>query len=258
MSAVILTYHGVGERGSPLLVTSSTLASHLDTIVASGARAVTVSELADTLRGGGALDGLVTITFDDGLASVAEQAAPLLAERRLPATVFAVAGRLGGWSDWPSARPGSPRLPLATGAQLRELAAAGWEIGAHGMEHAPLVRDEPGFLETELRGSRERLEAAVEAPVRCYAYPYGALPSRAGRAAVEETYDAACTTRLATVDPGADRWALPRVDAHYLRGVEDVRCVLAGSLDGYLRARRLGAGARRVLRKDYVVGGSVR
>lgn len=251
MSAVILTYHGVGERESPLLVTAPMLASHLDTIVASGARAVTVSELAARLGAGGSLAGVVAITFDDGLASVAEDAAPLLAARGLSATVFAVAGRLGDWSDWPSARPGSPRLRLATAEQLAGLAAAGWEIGAHGMEHAPLVHDDPTFLETELRFSRERLEAAVETSVRCYAYPYGALPSRAGRAAVEESYETACTTRLGTVGPGADRWALPRVDAYYVPGVDDLRRVLRGRSDGYLRARQAGASVRRLLRKDY-------
>lgn len=257
MSAVILTYHGVGAGTSPLLVTAPMLASHLDTIVASGARAVTLSELAAGLADG-PLNGVVAITFDDALASVAEDAAPLLAARGLPATVFAVAGRLGGWSDWPSARPGSPRLRLATAEQLTGLAAAGWEIGAHGMEHAPLVHDDPAFLETELRLSRERLEAAVETSVRCYAYPYGALPSRAGRAAVEDIYETACTTRLGTVGRGADRWALPRVEAYYLRRPNGLRRALTGRLDWYLRARRYGAAARRTLRQDYVVEEPVR
>src|SRR5204862_10841 len=78
------------------------------------------------------LDGLVAITFDDGFASVARTAWPLLAERGLTATVFCVAGYLGGANDWPTQATGAPRLPLADAASLTALAAEGVELGAHG------------------------------------------------------------------------------------------------------------------------------
>src|SRR5581483_8943264 len=78
--AVILTYHGVGEGGSPLEVSRTAFAAHLDAIAASRAPVLTVAELARSLRMGGFERGVV-ITFDDGFRSVVRTAAPLLAER---------------------------------------------------------------------------------------------------------------------------------------------------------------------------------
>jgi peptidoglycan/xylan/chitin deacetylase (PgdA/CDA1 family) len=250
-----LTYHAVGAGEGPLYVDRTTLATHLDCIVESGARAVTVSELADTLRSGPIQQRTVAITFDDGFASVARVAAPLLEERRLRATVFCVAGHLGGTSDWPSALPDAPRHELARADELAELARAGWEIGCHGMTHAPLVDDSCTFLDRELLEAKARLEGAVGVPVRSFAYPYGAAPSRAARQLVVETYTAACSTRLGYVDAGADPWALPRVDAHYLRWSGLLRAALSGALGFYLSTRGLGARARRVVRRDYAVAG---
>ena len=80
----------------------------------------------------------VAITFDDGCASVARTAAPLLAERGLTATVFCVAGHLGGRNDWPTQHDRMPSLALAGADELVELHRAGVEIGAHGVAHAPL------------------------------------------------------------------------------------------------------------------------
>ena len=152
--ALILTYHAIAlfER-------------HLDCIVAAGSRTVTVATLAEAVRRGERLDGLVAITFDDGFASVARTAWPLLAERGLTATVFCVAGYLGGANDWPTQATGAPRLPLADAASLTALAAEGVELGAHGSTHAPLNGGDSDVLDRELAGARvesvERIVAIV-------------------------------------------------------------------------------------------------
>jgi hypothetical protein len=69
---------------------------------------------------------------------------------------------------------------------------------------------------------------------------------------VERTYDSAWTTALELVTTGADIHALPRVDAHSVRRPWLLRAAFEGSLGSYLRARRLGATARRTLRADFV------
>jgi peptidoglycan/xylan/chitin deacetylase (PgdA/CDA1 family) len=249
--ALILTYHAVGDGDGPLYVGPGLLAAHLDAIVASGADTVTVAELAAALRTGALSRPAVAVTFDDGAASVALAAAPLLAERNLRATVFCVAGHLGLRSDWPSARPG-PTFELATPAQLADLAASGWEIGAHGMSHAPLGSDDPAFLTREIVEAATVLEDAVGSKVTSFAYPYGAQPSPAARRLVASRYDAACSTSLAVVDAEADHLALPRVDAHYVRRLRLLRGALDGSLGVQLRTVRLGARARRIVRTDFL------
>lgn len=249
--ALVLTYHAVERGPAPLCVDTDLFREHLDVIAAADVQPMTVLELATALGEGGLDEPAVTITFDDGFASVAENAAPLLAERGLPATVFCVAGHLGGTSGWRTARAGGFRGRLATAAQLAELTAAGVEIGSHGMEHDPLVTTAEPNLRREIVDSQAVLEQAVGTPVRSFAYPYGARPSPPAQRLVAQTYAAACTTELGAVGSPVNVLALPRVDVHYLRSPELLERALAGSLDLYLRARRIGARARRLLRKDY-------
>src|SRR5262249_16377676 len=108
--ALVLTYHAIGAGPPPLFVEPSLLATHLDCVVESRATVLTVSRFAAALREGSLPERAVALTFDDGFANVHEEAAPLLAERGLTATVFCVAGHLGGRSDWPSQPPSAPRL----------------------------------------------------------------------------------------------------------------------------------------------------
>ena len=93
--------------------------------------------------------------------------------------------------------------------------------------------------------SRQRLEDATGVPVRWYAYPYGYLPGREGRA-VARAYAGACAGGPAGSAPAPT--ASPcRADAHYLRRPGLLDRALKGR-DAYLRMRHLGRGVRRLLR----------
>jgi peptidoglycan/xylan/chitin deacetylase (PgdA/CDA1 family) len=256
IEAMILTYHAVERDASPLAVSPALFREHVDRIAASGLPVLTVSQLAEQLRRR-SLGRAVAITFDDGFASVVEDALPLLRERGLPATIFCVASRLGDWSDWPTDRAPGRRRRLADAAQLAAAAHDGFEIGAHGLTHRPLVTEDEELLWHELEGGREALEVAVGAQIRAFAYPYGASSGTA-RALVGSVYGAACTTELRAVRPDDSPHALPRIDAHYLRRPALLSRALEGSLDLYLRARRLGAVARRRFRPDYRLVGAAR
>jgi peptidoglycan/xylan/chitin deacetylase (PgdA/CDA1 family) len=249
-TALIITYHAVETGPAPLCLDPALFETHADVIADMGIRSVTVRDLADSLTGTPE-ENVVAITFDDGFASAAEVAAPLLLERGLTATLFCVAGHLGGASDWQTARRGSYESRLADAARLTELAAAGFEIGSHGMAHAPLADAPEPVLLQEIVDSRRALESELGAQVTSYAYAYGALPGAAGRKLVEETYEAACTTSLGRVTAGFEPYALPRIDVHYLRNPEFLRRALDGRLRGYLRARGLAARARKTVVKDY-------
>jgi peptidoglycan/xylan/chitin deacetylase (PgdA/CDA1 family) len=62
-------------------------------------------------------------------------ALPILDRCGFTATVFAVAGQLGGTNVWDA---DGPSKPLLTTDQLRQVAAAGMEIGSHGYTHVRL------------------------------------------------------------------------------------------------------------------------
>ena len=183
----------------------------------------------------------MAITFDDGYASVADAAAG----KGLAGTIFCVAGRLGAWNDWPSQPASTPRLRLADARRLGELASAGWEVGSHGLDHNVLVDG------SEFATSRQRLEDEVGVPIRSFAFPYGVVPDGVTTDLGRAGYEAGCTTRLAVVHGGSDPFALPRIDAHYLRRPALLDAVLGGRLDLYLSARAAGARIRRLVRKDY-------
>ena len=67
-------------------------------------------------------DGQLVLVFDDGYATDREELLPVLRDRDAPATVAIVPEFLGDDDH-------------LTGDQLDELAAAGWEICAHGRRH---------------------------------------------------------------------------------------------------------------------------
>jgi peptidoglycan/xylan/chitin deacetylase (PgdA/CDA1 family) len=249
--ALVLTYHAVQRGPAPLCLEPELFRRHVECIAASGAQCLTISQLAAALRAGTLAERALAITFDDGAASVARTAALLLTERGLVGTVFAVAGHLGGRNDWPDEPARSPRLELAGAGELAELAARGWEIGSHGLRHAPLAGMADEAAAWEVTGSREALEREVECPVKSFAYPFGLTGGEALRRRVAETYTAACTTRLEPVRGGEDPLALPRVDAHYVRRPAVLRRVLEGSGWRYLGVRRAGARLRRRVVPDH-------
>lgn len=102
----------------------------------------------------------VALSFDDGNASDLDHALPALRERGLIATFFVVAGRLG-----------TPCF-LDEGG-VRTLAAAGMEIGCHGMRHRPWRGLDQRTLHEELVEAKTFLERAIGRPVTRAACPFG-------------------------------------------------------------------------------------
>ena len=245
MSVVVLMYHAIERGPKPLCIEPELFRSHAAAVAASGATVLTVSELRIALQARSLPERGVVITFDDGCKSVVENAAPVLAEHGLKATIFCVAGQLGGTNEWPRPNPSRHRFSLASAAELAELAAVGFEIGSHGYTHVALTSIAGDEVDHEIEESKAVLEEAVGAVVTSFAWPYGAEPSEEAGRRIAETYDVACSTEIARVDAGADLYALPRIDAHYLRRPELLRRVLEGGLDSYLGLRAIAARARR-------------
>jgi len=170
----------------------------------------------------------VAITFDDGFENFREHALPLLAEFRLPATVFVVSGYCGRTNNWPSQSNQVPRLPLMSWSALKEVVSAGCELGAHTMTHPDLTVLRLADAEREMCESRSEIEQRIGSPVRSFAFPYGAVNGKV-RALAQAQFQRACGTRLDLITTGAANDCLPRVDAYYLRGPLDLKHLLEPS-----------------------------
>ncbi|NJQ08544.1 polysaccharide deacetylase family protein [Streptomyces lonarensis] len=168
-----------------------------------GLRGVSLGEML-AAHAAGRSTGLVGLTFDDGYTDFLTGAVPLLHRYDCTATVFVLPGLLGGFNDWD---PLGPRKPLLTGHGVRAVAAAGMEVGSHGMYHRSLLGLREADLRAELEESRDRLADICGTPPAGFCYPYGDVDAAAAAMAREVGYDYACS-----IDPGplTGRWALPR------------------------------------------------
>jgi peptidoglycan/xylan/chitin deacetylase (PgdA/CDA1 family) len=198
----ILLYHSISDRPYEAIqgfeVGPDAFRRQLDRLVTRGFRALTVSALIDALRTPTLLPRRpVVITFDDGWSDF-QHAAPALAERGLPSTLYVTTG----WLDRPFALSVS---------QLDEMAAMGVEIGAHSHSHPQLDTLPLDRARSEVAGPRALLEDLLQRPVRSFAYPHG-YSSKAVRGLVREAgYTSAASVKNALSSSADDRFDLARL-----------------------------------------------
>jgi peptidoglycan/xylan/chitin deacetylase (PgdA/CDA1 family) len=229
----VLCYHGISPAPpSPdpagLFVSSEQFEAQLDLIEDRGYRLVAVSELWQLMQEGADVSHHASITFDDGLAAALHAAMPVLARRGAGASMFVTTGLVG--------RP-HPRMPqekIADERELVELAQAGFEVGAHTVDHPRLTAMPYREALAQLTRSRAYLEDLLGRPVRTMAYPFGEFDERTVRAASEAGYEIAC----ACSGPGPWRaLALPREPVFPSTSMLQMRMKIAG-LFGPVHATR--------------------
>jgi GT2 family glycosyltransferase/peptidoglycan/xylan/chitin deacetylase (PgdA/CDA1 family) len=216
-AAVVLAFHAVADLGDdPVLaeygVPARRFAAHLDRLSRRGWRFIDLDTLLAALDGRARLPRrALLVSFDDAYVDLLEVAAPLLAERGIPAVAFAVAGLTGGLNEWD--RPlGARPLRLLDAAGLRALPETDIEVGSHGMEHRPLARLGPERARREVEDSAAALAALGLPRPRAFSYPHGEWSEAVAGAVAEAGYRCAFTVTPGRVERGADRRALPRVE----------------------------------------------
>lgn len=202
----VLMYHSVGPTDDdPFRVTVSPrrFRAQMGALRRAGLRGVSMRTLLTTPPGR-LRDRMVGLTFDDGYCDFADVAVPVLDEHGFDATVYVVTGRLGGTNDW---EPHGPVKRIMTASRVREVAALGMEVAAHGVEHRPLAGMAREELVREVVESRLVLEDVLGTRVTGFAYPYGAVDVAAADAVREAGYEHGVAVREA---PRHDAWTLPR------------------------------------------------
>lgn len=243
-SIPVLMYHSVSENPTAATRRLSVDPGALDRQVAflaqNGYTGMTFSHLADALAVGKPLpEKPVVLTFDDGYADFAQVAWPILRSHDFPATVFVTSGWI---DDAGTNAAGHPLGPMLNWAQVRELAAAGVEIGAHSHSHAQLDQCADAALCDELRLGRILLEDCVGTPVRSLAYPFGYSTPRVRVAARAAGYRCAASVRNIRATASGDPFMIPRLTIRRSTDDNDFASIMSGDKQFYLRDRVLTAG----------------
>jgi peptidoglycan/xylan/chitin deacetylase (PgdA/CDA1 family) len=173
-----------------------------------------LGEMVTRLERGDAVSRTLAITFDDGYRDNYEFAAPLLRSIGLPATFFLTSDFIG--SDTVAAwdRECVPPPSWMTWEEAGRLHRDGFEIGAHTRTHANLGEVTGTEAEREIVGSRHEIETRLGAPVRLFAYPYGAAEhmTESNRDLVRQAGFRCCASCFGGGNPrGADPFRLRRI-----------------------------------------------
>jgi peptidoglycan/xylan/chitin deacetylase (PgdA/CDA1 family) len=197
----VLLYHSVNDRTGARdrwTVSPSEFAAHVSAVSASGRTSLTVSEIAEGLRGERALPPRpVGITFDDGFSDTYAAVGELL-RRELRSTVYVTTGEIG-------TRDRLSRLQLAGLAEMPSV-----ELGAHAVHHRRLDQLGDRELAAEIGDSKAQLEDASAATIHTFAYPHGAYDRAAREAVVAAGYRSAAAVKNALSHERDDPFAIAR------------------------------------------------
>jgi peptidoglycan/xylan/chitin deacetylase (PgdA/CDA1 family) len=220
----ILLYHSVAEHPSdfiaPYTVSPATFRRHLDAVAATGATTLTVSGMLTALAAGTLPERSVLVTFDDGYRDTLTAAAPALAQYGMTSTVYVTTGVVGEKS------PGGD--PMLSWPEVGELAALGYEIGAHSHTHPQLDTLSVAAMRREIAGSRTRLQEGTGLPVDSFAYPHGYSDARVRRAVRDAGFSSACSVKNALSSPSDPAFTLSRLMLMAATTDEEVVGWLAG------------------------------
>lgn len=165
----------------------------------------------------------VAITFDDGYAENCDRAIPFLLREQIPFTYFVALDFIVNGRPFPQdVAAGTPLAPN-TPEQIRRMAVAGVEIGAHTRTHCNVGQiDSPDKMIDEIVTASDQLGDLIECPVRYFAFPYGKpehLSAAAARLAAKSGMLGVCSAYGAYNLPGDDPFHIQRIhgDPEFIR-----------------------------------------
>jgi peptidoglycan/xylan/chitin deacetylase (PgdA/CDA1 family) len=142
----------------------------------------------------------VCLTFDDGYLDSYTVAFPALQRHGMVGTFFITTGIVGDGQH-------------VTWENLREMHAAGMEIGSHTVHHFELTGMSDWRLREELGDSKKKLDAEV-GDAAFFCYPSGRKDAKVVAAVRKAGYAGAVTTEHGTVVHTGEGFLMPRLRVH--------------------------------------------
>ncbi|MEI5099722.1 polysaccharide deacetylase family protein [Streptomyces sp. PmtG] len=244
----IFMYHSVAplpnEATHQLSVSPDSFAEQMEVLRALGCTPLTSAELAWHWRNPGRPlpTRPVLITFDDGYEGVHQHALPALTKHGFASTLFIATGWLRGTYD-----TGGGLDTMLNWEQVRELAAAGTEIGGHSHSHPQLDQLSDDALWFEVVRCKEIIANELGSPPQSFAYPYGYSSRRVRRAVRGAGFCQSLAVGNSLARRGQGPYALRRVTVRRSTGLEEFERLAEGRAIGRAFARD------RVLTKGYAI-----
>jgi len=234
---IILTYHSISTGPAPLAISPHLFAEQMEWL-SRNAWVAPLEVVTDALNRRQTLPmKTVVLTFDDGYQDFYTAAAPCLQRYRFPATVFLPTRYCGQTNSWPDRPSWLEQASLLTWQQIKELTGQGIHFGSHTVTHRDMTSLSVRDAEQEILESKQAIERSSGQVVEFFCYPYGRW-NPALRNLASKYFSGACSTAAGVVEPEADPFALPRVDAHYLRLPACFRSLFKRQFLHYLALRR--------------------
>jgi peptidoglycan/xylan/chitin deacetylase (PgdA/CDA1 family) len=157
----ILLYHRIAapQTDDPYYVTPDEFRAEMQALKDWGYTTIPATLLVEAINFGAKLPARpIVITFDDGDSTVYSEAYPIMREFGFTGVNYLVANYVGAEG-------------YMNVAQIKELFAAGWEVGSHSMTHADLTTSMD--VEWQVVQSLRELRNLLDLPVKTFAYPFG-------------------------------------------------------------------------------------
>ncbi len=185
-------------------VRSDNLYEGIDMLTQAGIQLTTVRDFATSSSSAWNKDTACTtqrmLVFDDGYEEACTAALPRLAERGILATFYPIVTAIGRRCCMNDV---FGNCTFASVSLLRDLVAAGHEIGNHTLTHPALPFLGDSDLQRELGDSRRRLEDLLSTSVTSLSFPYGSWNERVWDVAQEAGHTQATVYGETHIGPSA-------------------------------------------------------
>ena len=194
----VLMYHSIGdERDNDAVISKERFIEQMEFLYKNHYNPLTLDELEGYISQGKPLpEKPVVLTFDDGYRDTFDVAMPILKQYGFPSMVFIPAGEVGTNLTW---------------EQLREMKAAGMQVGSHSYFHRELAKLSPTEQAEEIAKSKEVLDRNLQQDTRWFCYPYGSYDDVTLKLLREKGLTIAVTTNAGWAKTGDNPLVLNRV-----------------------------------------------
>jgi peptidoglycan/xylan/chitin deacetylase (PgdA/CDA1 family) len=231
----ILGYHRIANSADSLSVSPQRFREQMRAIAESGAQPIRLDHALGLLQERVA-GRFVCVTFDDGYRDNFTEAAPVLAEFEIPATIYVpsriIDGEVG--FHWYAESP-----PALSWDEIGELIATGLiDVQSHTRTHPLLPQVGAQQSHDEIVISKREIEAHVPYPLTSFCYPAGLYGAREVEFVRSAGYAAAVTTNPGVNAGDGDLLELRRTLVYRADDARVFQAKLDGRLDGETALRR--------------------